>query len=443
MMERKVTSFASNIILSLLIKGGAMIIGVILVPSYINYFDDNILYGVWITISSIFLWILLLDFGIGNGLRNFLTKSISNDNIKESKRLVSSAYMAVAFVTGVFFLMGLLLILNTDWNSLLSVSEDRIPKDIFKTSLLYIFTSVCLFFFFQTIFYVFYAVQLVYLPGLFTLAPQLSILVFLHFIPNVDSANKLLYLSQCYLLSYNLPILIGTILFFKFKFKFIIPSIRYVELGCIKAIGNIGLRFFIIQFALLAVNSTNEFYIGLFSNPESVVNYTLYYKFFYLFIASSVVISQPLWATIAKSRFEGNWNRVYKMFKVIPIFCLILLAVLFVISFFSQFIFDIWLGDKILTVDNNIYLLFSIYVIIQAFIFLTNSFANALDELKVQVSFTLLAALLKCLILCLLNVTEFFNWVDVIWVSILSLLPLAVVNFFYVKNILKQKIKFR
>ena len=60
-----------NILLMLLIKGGNILIGVLLVPITLGYVDTDC-YGIWLTLSSMVLWISFFDIGLNNGLKQNL-----------------------------------------------------------------------------------------------------------------------------------------------------------------------------------------------------------------------------------------------------------------------------------------------------------------------------------------------------------------------------------
>ena len=87
-----------NIIGTILIKGGGMVLALVLMPLYIKYFPDKAILGVWFTILNVLNWVLTFDLGIGNGLRNHLTVSLSENNDVKSKRLISSAYILLGIV---------------------------------------------------------------------------------------------------------------------------------------------------------------------------------------------------------------------------------------------------------------------------------------------------------------------------------------------------------
>ena len=94
---KKVDKDSRNVVLNmvntLLVKGGALVIALLTTPEYMRYFNNKSVLGVWYTMLSILTWVLYFDLGIGNGLRNKLVESIASGNIKKQKEYVSSAYI--------------------------------------------------------------------------------------------------------------------------------------------------------------------------------------------------------------------------------------------------------------------------------------------------------------------------------------------------------------
>lgn len=67
-----------NIIYSFAIKALSVITYLLLVPITLNYLNATE-YGIWLTLSSVLMWINTFDRGLGNGLRNKLSEALAND----------------------------------------------------------------------------------------------------------------------------------------------------------------------------------------------------------------------------------------------------------------------------------------------------------------------------------------------------------------------------
>ena len=78
-----------NVFASFIVKGWSVVVQLLLVPltlSCLGVYEN----GVWLTISSVLLWIDNLDVGLGNGLRNKLAVYMAENNIIKAREMVSS-----------------------------------------------------------------------------------------------------------------------------------------------------------------------------------------------------------------------------------------------------------------------------------------------------------------------------------------------------------------
>ena len=82
-------NLAANIFGAFAIKGLGMVVSLLTMPYYIDYFGNNTVLGLWFTILTVLNWILSCDIGIGNGLRNYLTEALSQNNRVKARNLIS------------------------------------------------------------------------------------------------------------------------------------------------------------------------------------------------------------------------------------------------------------------------------------------------------------------------------------------------------------------
>ena len=95
--ERTLTA-KKNVAVSLLVKGGAILVLLVTVPMAIHYVN-SMQYGVWLTLSSLFTWFSLFDIGFGNGLKNKLTEALTKGDEKLARCYISTTYIAVMVVS--------------------------------------------------------------------------------------------------------------------------------------------------------------------------------------------------------------------------------------------------------------------------------------------------------------------------------------------------------
>ena len=119
--DKRSSTIYKNIIASFAIKGWSVLVQLMLVPltlACLGVYEN----GVWLTISSVLLWIDNLDVGLGNGLRNKLAIYIAENNIPKAREMVSStmAMLTVIIVPIAFFLVVLELLGDVyglfEWN---------------------------------------------------------------------------------------------------------------------------------------------------------------------------------------------------------------------------------------------------------------------------------------------------------------------------------------
>ena len=86
-----------NIATSLFIKAWSAVIVFLMVPITLSCLGEY-KNGVWLTISSILLWIDNMDIGLGNGMRNKLAAYLAHDEKLKARILVSSSFAMLTFI---------------------------------------------------------------------------------------------------------------------------------------------------------------------------------------------------------------------------------------------------------------------------------------------------------------------------------------------------------
>ena len=95
--DQRTALVRKNILASFLIKGWSALIIYLMVPLTL-FTLGQYKNGVWLTISSILVWIDSLDIGLGNGLRNQLAIHMVDNNTKRARETVSSAFFMLVLI---------------------------------------------------------------------------------------------------------------------------------------------------------------------------------------------------------------------------------------------------------------------------------------------------------------------------------------------------------
>ena len=95
--RKRSSRLQKNILVSFVAKGWSAVIVLLSVPVTLNCLGEynN---GVWLTISSIMLWIDQLDIGLGNGMRNKLAAYLAHGEKNRARMLVSSTFAMLTYI---------------------------------------------------------------------------------------------------------------------------------------------------------------------------------------------------------------------------------------------------------------------------------------------------------------------------------------------------------
>lgn len=428
-----------NVIASLLIRGIGIIVAFLTVPCYMEYFNNNAVLGIWFTILSILTWVLTFDLGIGNGLRNHLTREISNHNTIESKRLISSAYISLGSVVIVFGIFYYILSQHIDWNEILNIDTSVISDSGLRKSIDISICGVLLSFFLRIIISILYAIQKAAIPNLINLTSHILTLVYLVIItPSGNYDYDLISLSIVHACTTNIPLIIATLYVFSLtQLKECKPSIGYATKQGAKAVVTLGVVFLILQILYMIISTTNEWFISYFYAPEYSTIYQVYNKIFSFASSLFMIALTPVWSAISKALAEKRYEWINKITKIMYIaVCILAILQVIIIPILPYFI-NLWLGENAIDFNLTYVIWFIIYGTMFAWIAVQSTIASGISKLKVQTYCYTFAVIFKIAAITLLY--QYFNdWIFVVSATCVALLPYCVIQPIVIHRQLKQ-----
>lgn len=394
---------AENILGSTFFKCLAMVVGLFTLPIYISYFSDDAVTGVWSTLLSILSMVLTFDLGIGNGMKNKVIVALANGDQRMAKKYVSNSYFYTAIISAVIFVCGLSIIWLVDLNALLNIDSTYASNFALKCSFSLALLSVCIEFVLKNASSLLQALQKQTSSSFLTFAPTLLLLIFASIVKISNPEYSLIVLSGFYVLAVNLPFFVANLVLFNSSCKEIRPSLRLIDRKAAREVMNLGLAFFGIQLALLAINSTNQLLISNNLTSSVVVEYQKYYKVYSALAALASAISMPIWSMVVKAKAEGDykWIRKINRLCLAASFGFLLFGVL--ASFALQTFFDIWLGDETIKVSFIKAACFTLWLFALCASYFASSVGNGLRVLIPQFVPLFTGALLKVLLSILLK----------------------------------------
>ena len=415
-----------NIIGAFLLRGMGMVLSVFSLPLYMSYFPDNIILGVWFTVITILSWVLSFDLGIGNGLRNNLTKALAHNNYEESRKLISSAYLLLGAITIGISLLFVIFSRYIDWNNVLNISNDVFPVNRLVKCVNILVIGIFLSFFLRLINSILYALQYSSANNLLSFVTQALLVGFLFVVTPSDSMiDNFELLSYYYSFVINISLVIATIFVFtKTELKKCLPSYEYYDNEAAKDVLSLGIKFLIVQVLYMIISVTNEWFIAKFYGPEYCVEYQIYYKVFFVMISLYHLALTPLWSAVTKAYSERKYTWLIKLRNILYLSTVLLAIIQLAIIPFMQPVLDIWLENRSITVNYQYAFVFVAFSVVNIWVGNMSVFNAGLGILDLTIVCNLVAVLIK--IVGIIFFSYYFNWIFVIVITMIGLIPYCI-----------------
>lgn len=429
-----------NIIGAFIVKGFALILSFATIPAYMRFFKNQPILGLWYTILSVLNWVLYFDLGIGNGLRNHLTVSITENNEEESKRLLSSAYVSTALISIGAIIVFCVLSNIVNWTSIFGIERDFVDYSSLKLAVDICFLGIILQLFLRNISSVLYAFQKSSVNNLLSLCTSLIIYLFVKILPSGSNESNLINMALVHSFAVILPLLITTLFLFSAKLKSIRPSISYSDFKHTKSVLGLGISFSLAQLTYMLIMSTNELQITHMTNSGAVVEYQAYYRLFSLGSTIFTLALTPVWSAITKAKTEGDYGWIRKLYQISILVTLGISILEFILAFISKPVMSIWLGDQMIdNVSLGTSLNFAIFGSLMMLNGALSCIANGLGDLKRQIICYIIGAVIR-IPLSLLFVGLLNKWDGVLISNSFSLLIYCVFEIIHFHHLFKRKV---
>ena len=383
------TNIKKNIVGSLLIKGCSILVQLILVPLTLGYLNTD-LYGIWLTISSILLWLSFFDVGFTLGLRNKLTEALAKGDIVKGKKMVSTTYaiMVVIFIPLCVILEFLVPYVN--WSDLLNIQQT------YNETIVQVMQVLVISFCFQMIFNVLGTVltsfQKVALSGMFPVIGNfLSVIVI--YILTKTTQPSMMNLAMTVLYLPLLVLVISSVYMYRNSLSSVSPNIKYVDFSLVKELFSLGAKFFVIQVQVLVMYQATNILISNISSPGDVTAYNIAYRYVGTAMMVFTLVISPLWPAFTeaytKSDFEWmqrTYRKMSRLYKWVA-----LMIILMIIC--SPLVYKLWIG-RTDVVPFSMSLFVGLYMLSSSWDSLQVNLINGIGKVKLQSYLTLVGIFL-------------------------------------------------
>ena len=426
----RTTLLIKNVLASAFIKGWSAIVVLIMVPLTLNCLGTY-KNGVWLTISSMLVWIDQMDIGLGNGLRNRLATYMAHKELDKARSIVSSTMaMMVCIVIPILVLL-LLLISQTDIYGFFNVNPNVIPE--LRVAIMAATTLVCMTFVLKFTGNVYMGMQLPAASNLLIALGQTVALLSTAFLYYTHQESFILIV----IVNTAAPLLVYLLAYpytFYIKFRELRPSVRLVNLRSAIVLANLGLKFFWLQIAGIIQFMTANILISKFFTPDMVTPYQITYRYMSLVIVGFTIICMPFWnaTTDAYERGDMQWirNATHKL-TALSILIAIMLAIMVLVS---PWVYKIWIGDAC-QVPRGMTSIMAIYIFLQVLSMRYSYFLNGIGALRLQLYMTIMTIIFIPLAWFASKETGDIRWLMA--VMCICIAPSTIVNMIQFNKILR------
>lgn len=368
-----------NVIESFLLRFVSIAVSFLIVPITMDYVSPE-LYGVWLTLSSVILWLGFLDIGFTQGLKNKLTEAIALGDWERGRSLVSTTYfMMLAIFIPVCVLLQIV-IPHINWSSILNcnpVFEEDIRSSM---QILVVFMSIQMVV--NVLVSVVAAFQKVALSTSFTVIGQVLSFVVILVIRKLCPPSLV---TLCFSIS-AMPILvliIASLILYSKRFKAVRPSYGMIRKELIGDLFGLGVKFFIINIQVIILYQSTNFLISYVSSPLEVTEYNVAYKYLNLAMMAFTIIMTPLWPAFTDAYVKKEIAWMVKTRKRMYMLLAISLVICFLMVLVSKPIYHIWIQDQT-EVSMKMTLTVAVYVLFYCWMNLNGTLLLGMGKILVE-----------------------------------------------------------
>ena len=433
--QQRSSLLQKNIFASFVIKGWSALIVLLMVPATLHCLGDynN---GIWLTISSLLLWIDNMDIGLGNGLRNKVAEYMAHGDCERTRSLISSTFAMLSCIIIPVMLVLLLLIMAGDPYQVLNATPDKAPhldKVLMVTVIL-----VCTSFVFKLIGNFYMGLQLPAVSNLLIAVGQTLALIGTYIVL-WSGSHSLMHIALVNTIAPLLVYLLAYPYTFFYRYPQLCPSFKLINFSEARAVINMGVQFFIMQISGVILFMSSNLLISKLFTPALVTPYQITYRYFSLMLVAFTVICMPFWNATTDAFERGDMLWIRNATRKLRLMTIGILACMLIMVVLSPWVYSIWIGNSV-TIDIRMSIVMAAYIFTLIYSMRYSYFINGIGKLRLQLIFTTAAAIVFIPLAYL--ITQYTH--SIIWFMIVMCLvniPGLVVNRIQFYKLINDKAK--
>lgn len=368
-----------NVVALFFLRGISMAISLVLIPLTLGYLS-NAQYGMWVTLNSIMGWVMWLDVGLGNGLRNRFAVALAHDDRALARSYVSTTYLFVGGASIVLFLLYLAVHPFLSWTAILN-TPPGMELELSRLALV-VLLFFCIRLVVSLIGTVLLADQQPALNALLeVLVNALSLcatLLLTWFLP-----GSLFWLGTSLAAAMVLVPLVANLVLFRGKYRDLAPAFSTVNTSHARELMSIGIQFFVLQIAGLVLFTSSNLVITQLFGPAEVTKYNIAFKYFGVPSMAFMILLTPFWSAYTEAFARGDHAWVERSFRQLKRLLVLFTVGVAIMLVFADRAYDIWLHSHV-DIPFSLSAAMAGYVVIVAWSSIFSYFINGTGKIRLQ-----------------------------------------------------------
>lgn len=348
-------------------------------------------YGLWSVILMFINWMIFFDFGIANGVKNHVAKSLAVNNHKEAQEYISTGYISLLIFSILIYLILFSISFFINWQMIFNttiLSNEYLQKTILITSF-FILSNFVL----SIVVAVYNATQnasFIVLNQFFSQFISLLIVYTLSLYAN----SSLIYIATGYGLSLIFTNIIISLWFYK-KNPILVPLFKRFKKDKIKSILSLGTKFFILQMTVLIIMASDRMIAVQLLELKDVTVYDILFKYFTILSIFHGLINTPLWSMYTEAFKKKDFKWIKNIFKKLNLlFFFYCICAILMVAVGDDMIL-LWTGNENITIFLSNYVYMAILSLSLIWTTIYAYFLNGIEELNVQLISTVSGAIIN------------------------------------------------
>lgn len=363
---------------SLVQKGLTVTISLVSVPLTIHYLGPE-QYGVWLTISSLLVWMALTDFGLaGNALINVLSEAAGRDDRKAAQESVSSAVWTLTGIALLFAIAAVVSFRWIPWSAVFRVTT--VPRHELDSACALTLAFFILGLPLSVQNSIYSAYQDGFMSSLCSIVMNLAALTALVIVTRFHGgiAQLVLALSG----TRAAVALVNIYYMFFVRYPWLKPIPSAVRRHCIVRLFRLGSKYLVNQIGAFGIAQSQPMIITQMLGPAKVVAFVVAQRVMTLPMDVIYMSTAPLVPAFGEARARDDWRWIRRAYKRVSILTIAAgVPILLAIAFAARPLIRFWAGPAAVP-DVNLVLWLALYNAIGVALMVTGQLLVGLERIN-------------------------------------------------------------